>query len=292
MKGRILTVVAVAGILAVAGAVGAHTFGPDGLGNPFFAPAVPAEYIPTYDGDLSDWAWFPPAYIFTPDSFIAMGNWNDAEAAVPKDDFDVVIYGPAWIPSLNMMTWAVHKVDDIFSTRSETFYESFDEDVVQFSVDADHGGEDPPGGGEDYQQSGFTPKLGGMAGCYHSEELNWAYTDPYLFYGFSPAIIEGTNGTFDVELQHNIFDWMDHSGPGASTMHMLAAGQIIGYSMEILDTEEGVVEFPDVEFDWANSANGGTALADFFLMSEEETRPLIATAVENVSWGRVKAALE
>jgi hypothetical protein len=264
------------------------------MGNPFFAPAVPAEYIPTYDGDLSDWAWFPPAYIFTPDSFIAFGNWTDAEADVPKDDFDVVIYGPAWIPSQNMMTWAVHKVDDIFSTRSDEFYDSYNEDVVQFSVDADHGGEAAvPDGGEDYQQSGFSPKLGGMTGCYQGGGLvNWAYQEPYLFFGMSPAIVEGTNGTFDVELQHNIFDWLDQSGIDASTMHMLEAGQIIGYSMEILDTEEGVEEFPDVEFDWANSAIGGEALADYYLMSEADTRPLIPTAVENTSWGRVKAALE
>jgi hypothetical protein len=290
MKSKILLVV-MAGILAIAGAAGAHTFGSNGEGNPFFAPAVPAEYIPTYDGDLSDWAWFPPAYIFTPDSFIEFGNWNAAEADVPKDDFDVVIYGPAWIPSQNMMTFAVHKVDDIFSTRSETFPESYDEDVVQFAIDADHGGEEK-GNSEDYQQSGFSPKLGGMAGVYGPEELQWAYTAPYLFFGMSPAIVEGTNGTFDVELQHNIFDWMDPAGIDASTMHMLAAGQIIGYSMEILDTEEGVVEFPDVEFDWANSAIGGEALADYFLMSEEDTRPLIPTAVESTSWGRVKSALQ
>jgi|SaaInl8_200m_RNA_FD_contig_41_988432_length_1319_multi_14_in_0_out_0_2 hypothetical protein len=290
MKSKILLVV-MAMILAIAGAAGAHTFGSDGQGNPFFAPAVPAEYIPTYDGDLSDWAWFPPAYIFTPDDFIAFGNWNAAEADVPKDDFDVVIYGPAWIPSQNMMTFAVHKVDDIFSTHSESFYDSWDEDVVQFSIDADHGGEDV-GGGEDYQQSAFSPKLGGMTGCYASEEIEWAYAPPYLFFGMSPAIVEGTNGTFDVELQHNIFDWMDPAGIDASTMHTLAAGQIIGYSMEIIDTEEGVVEFPDVEFDWANTANGGTALADYFLMSEEDTRPLIPTAVESTSWGRVKSALQ
>jgi hypothetical protein len=292
MRSKILLVVAMAGILAIASAAGAHTFGSNGEGNPFFAPAVPAEYIPTYDGDLSDWAWFPPAYIFTPDSFIAWGNWSAAEADVPKDDFDVVIYGPAWIPSLNMMTFAVHKVDDIFSTRSENFYDSYNEDVVQFAIDADHGGE-VSAGGEDYQQSGFSPKLGGMAGCYTgTPNADWAYVPPYLYFGMSPAIVEGTNGTFDVELQHNIFDWLDPSGIDASTMHVLAAGQIIGYSMEILDTEEGVEEFPDVEFDWANSAIGGEALADYFLMSEEDTRPLIPTAVESASWGRVKSALQ
>ena len=61
MKGKILLIAALAACLAMAGAASAHLFGPNGEGNPFFAPAVPDELIPTYDGDLSDWAWFPPA---------------------------------------------------------------------------------------------------------------------------------------------------------------------------------------------------------------------------------------
>lgn len=292
MKGKTLFLLAMVGLLAVAGAANAHTFGPNGEGNPFFAPAVPESMIPTYDGDLSDWSWFPPEYIFTPEDFVALGQWSDAEADVPKDDFDVVIYGPAWIPSQNMMTWAVHKVDDIFSTRSDDFYTSYNEDVVQFAIDADHGGQEAAGG-EAYQQSGFSPKLGGMAGCYQGGgDVDWAYQEPYLFFGMEPPVVEGTNGTFSVELQHMIFDWLDPAGINGSTVHQLEAGQIIGYSMEIIDTEEGVEEFPDVEFDWANTALGGEALADFYLMSVEDTMPLIPTAVENTSWGRVKSALQ
>lgn len=291
MKAKTLLVFAIAGCLALAGTASAHMFGSNGEGNPFFVPAVPADLVPTYDGDLSDWAWFPPAYIFTPDSFIHWGNWSDEEAAVPKDDFDVLIYGPAWIPSENMVTWAVHKVDDIFSTRSDEFYDSFNEDVVQFAIDADHDGAAAEAG-NDYQQSGFSPKLGGMAGTYQGGgELNWAYTEPYLYYGMEPAVVEGTTGTFDVELQHNIFDWIDPAGIDASEVHQMEAGQIIGYTVEVIDTEEGREEFPDVEFDWGNSAIGGEVLADWYLMSVEETQPLIPTAVENDSWGRIKEAL-
>jgi hypothetical protein len=277
----------------VTGVADAHLFGPNGEGNPWFVPAIADEYIPTYDGDLSDWAFFPPVYTITPDWFIAIGNFSDEEQAVPKDDFDVVIYGPAWIPSQNMMTWAVHKVDDIFSTRSEEHYDSFNEDVVQFAIDADHSGGDEAGDGSIYQQAGFSPKLGGMAGCYTGGgTVNWAFQEPYLFFGMQPPVVEGTNGTFDVELQHIIFDFLDPSGIDASTPHQLEAGQIIGYTIEVIDTEEGVEEFPDVEVDFGNTANGGGVLADWFLMSVAETRPLyIATAVENDSWGRIKRAL-
>lgn len=292
MKGKILLIAALAVALAITGTASAHLFGPNGEGNPYFAPAVPDEYIPTVDGDLSDWAWFPPAYIFTPEWFAQIGNWTDAEADVPKDDFDVIIYGPAWIPSQNMVTFAVHKVDDIFSVRSDDFNSSSDEDVVQYAIDADHGGEEP-GEGNDYQQAAFSPKLGGMMGVYQGGGANnWAFTEPYAFFGMEPATVEGTNGTFDVEVQLLVWDWIDAAGEGNSILHQLADNQIIGISIEIIDTEEGVTEFPDVEFDFGNTANGGSILPDYLLMSVADTRPLIPTAVEATSWGRIKQSLQ
>ena len=284
---RNMLLIAVAVCVVITGVAQAHTFGPNGEGNPYFAPAVPAMYIPTYDGDLSDWAWFPPAYTFDPDWFATIGQFSDAEAEVPKDDFDVIIYGPAWIPSQNMMTYAVHKVDDIFSTRSDNYQDSWDEDVIQFAIDADHGGEEKLES-QEYQQAFFSPKLGGSPGCYGPAELQWAFAAPYAFFGMSPATVEGTNGTFDVEIQLNIWDHLDPTGDAASTMHQLAANEIIGFSIEIIDTEEGVVEFPDVEFDFASISIGATSAPDYFLMSEEDTLPLIPTAVENQSWGRIK----
>jgi len=292
MKGKILLMAALAVALVITGTANAHLFGPQGQGNPYFMPAVPAEYIPTYDGDLSDWAWFPPAYIFPPEWFIGIGNWTEAEAEVPKDDFDVLIYGPAWIPSQNMVTFALHKVDDIFFVHGPDFNTSSDEDVCQFTIDADHGGEDP-GQGNDYQQAAFSPKLGGMMGCYPGGgTVDWAFQPPYAFFGMQPAVVEGTNGTFDMEMQTLIWDWIDASGEASSILHQLQAGQIIGFSVEVIDTEEGVSEFPDVEFDFGNTANGGTILPDYFLMSEADTRPLIPTAVENTSWGRIKESLQ
>ena len=287
MKFRVACIVAAALCLAITGIAQAHLF-PNGQGNPYFTPAVPADLIPTYDGDLSDWAWFPPAYTITPDWFTQLGDWTAGEQ-VPKDDFDVIIYGPAWIPSQNMITFAVRKVDDIFFTRSDDFQDSWDEDVIQFAIDADHGGEEKLES-QEYQQAFFSPKLGGGAGCYGPEEVQWAFQEPYAFWGMEPAAVEGTNGTFDVEIQLKIWDHMDPAGEGASTEHQLVPEQIIGFTIEIIESEEGCSECPDVEFDGGNVAIGGEVLPDWFLMSEADTRPLIPTAVENASWGRIKSA--
>ncbi|MFC1526337.1 hypothetical protein ACFL6X_05960 [Candidatus Latescibacterota bacterium] len=295
MRRNTVLFAALALVVVLSGVANAHLFGPNGEGNPYFAPAVPAAYVPSYDGDLGDWAWYPPAYTFTPDWFIAIGNFNEAEQAVPKDDFDVIIYGPAWIPSENKVTFAVQKVDDIFSTRSDNPQDSWDEDVIQFAIDADHGGEvrAPTDGlvAREYQQAFFTPKLGGSLGIYGAEDLAWSMAAPHAFFGMLPEIVEGTTGTFTVEVQLSIWDHMDAAGADASTLHQLAAGEIVGLSVEIIDTEEGVVEFPDVEFDFGSVSIGGEVLPDYYLMSEEETLPLIPTAVQSESWGRVKRAL-
>ena len=287
MKFKVLFFAAMAVCLIFAGTADAHLFGPDGQGNPFFMPAVPADRIPTYDGDLSDWAWFPPTFTITPDWFTQLGDWHEGEQ-VPKDDFDLIVYGPAWIPSQNMVTFALRKVDDIFFTRSDDFQDSWDEDVIQFAIDADHGGEVRDG--MLYQQSFFSPKLGGGAGQYAGPDLQWAFQEPNAFWGMQPATVEGTNGTFDLEIQLFIWDRIDPAGASSSAVHQLAEGQIIGFTIEIIEAEEGCSECPDLEFDYGNVAIGGEVLPDWFLMSEADTVPLIPTAVENDSWGRIKHA--
>lgn len=291
MKAKSISLAALVCALALSGTAQAHLFGPSGQGNPYFAPAVPAGFIPTYDGNLADWAWFPPAYTFTPDWFTQIGNFTTEEANVPKDDFDVIIYGPAWIPSLNMMTFAVHKVDDTYFTRSDEYQDSWNEDVIQFGIDADHGGE-AKGDNTTYQQAFFSPKLGGSLGCYGCTDPNllWAFGEPHAFFGLRPASVEGTNGTFDVEVQLHIWDVLDEAGASASSLHQLAPGQIVGFSIEIIDSEGGVSEFPDVEFDFGDVSIGGAVLPDYFLMSEADTLPLIPTAVQDNSWGRIKQA--
>ena len=57
---------------------------------------------------------------------------------------------------------------------------------------------------------------------------------------------------------------------------------------------ENIVAVCDVDFDYGNISFGGDQLGDFYLLSVEETQDLykdVPTAVENTSWGRVKAAL-
>ena len=275
-------------VIGLCGIAGADLFGPNGEGNPFYLPAIPDALIPTYDGDLSDWAFMPEQYVFTPDDFVSFGNWSDAEAAVPKDDWDVIIYGPAWIPSMNMVTFAAHVVDDIFFAPNENLQDAWKEEGMQFATDADHG-HDPKENSEEYQQNFFTPKQGGHVGLFGPEELWWEFEEPYCYWGATLPPDAGSPAGYDFEIAIALWDHLDPAGEGASTRHMMEAGQIIGFSIEAYDADaEDQVEMPDIEFDWGNTAIGGEVLANWLLLSVEES-DMPTVAVESSTWGRIKA---
>ncbi|HIE05070.1 MAG TPA: hypothetical protein EYP61_09960, partial [Candidatus Latescibacteria bacterium] len=64
-----MKVVATLAILVVVGVAGAFQGDPEtGLGlpsNPYYLFCIPEEYVPTMDGDLSDWAFMPPKWVYT-----------------------------------------------------------------------------------------------------------------------------------------------------------------------------------------------------------------------------------
>jgi hypothetical protein len=275
--------------LGIATVAMGHGFGPNGEGNPWFMPAISADVVPTIDGDLSDWAFMAPQHVRTLDDWALIGQISSDEESIAKDNFDVIMYGPAWIPSANQIIMAVHKVDDSFYAGTDDFQMSWQEDNIQWYVDADHGGE-LKGDSQEYQQNYFSPKLGGDAGTYAAPELQFAYDEPYVFMAMNPAVVEGTNGSFDMEAQANIFDHIDLSGIEASVIHQLTAEEIIGFSVDVADVDDGVKQ-SDVEFDYGNGSLGGEAIPDFFLMSLADSEGQYVTAVENDSWGRIKSAL-
>jgi hypothetical protein len=288
MKHLVVVVMSIALIVGLSSLAGADLFGPNGEGNPWYALAIPEEYIPEIDGDLSDWAWMPTEYVFTPDFFASFGNFTDAEAAVPKDDFDVLIYGPCWIPANNMMAFAVNKVDDILYGPSEDVYAAHAEDCIQWATDADHG-HDEAGDGSQYQQNFFTPKAGGYAGVFTGGGTkDWINNPPN---GFWAANIQD-NGTFDFEIMMKMWDVAGDGElgdtPAGSIEHILEEHQIVGFSVEICDADsDSEIEFPDVEFDFGNVAEGGAVLPNYYLLPLSET-----VAVQGSTWGAIKATFD
>ncbi|MBI4530920.1 MAG: hypothetical protein HY709_05295, partial [Candidatus Latescibacteria bacterium] len=165
-------------------------------------------------------------------------------------------------------------------------------DGGQFGTDADHGGE-AKGNNQEYQQNYWTIAQGGSIGLFGEQNLFWEFEAPYAFSGFDIQ----PNGSYTAEIAVTLWDHLDPGGVGQSRLHVLEAGQIIGFTVELYDMDSDTEqEFPDAEFDFGNVAIGGEVLGDYFLLPVEETlaaleeegRPL-PSAVEANTWGRIKS---
>lgn len=298
---RALFLFSLAAAIAIAGTASAHVFGPNGEGNPWYLPAIDEALVPTIDGDLSDWAFMPDEYIFDLEAFVPWGAWNDDEQAnTTRDDWDVLIYGPAWIPATDQLIVAYHIVDDHFYSPDPSYGMGWAEDHMQINTDADHGGDEGFTGQmldtfHDYQQNYIQPKSGGITGCYvDHRELDWVYEAPYTFVEWSRRDwVEGADGSYDLEWLHQPFVTMKPTSMGGVDASELAdwePGMIVGLDVACKDADAEGESSGYVSFKFGpGSQYGGHVLADWELLDIADME--YKTAVENNSWGRVKAAL-
>ena len=108
-----------------------------------------------------------------------------------------MVYGPAWIPKLNMWAFAVQVTDDVLSAPSEKLSDSWMEDNLQWCMDADNSGgsyRGPRIDSQQAQQNFFTPKQGGRVGLFLASStvddttLWWAFEGEVWRNGFFSGI--------------------------------------------------------------------------------------------------------
>lgn len=276
---------------------------------------VPDEYLPTVDGNMgaAEWDWVPPAFVVKLSDYLAAPDQNSGPsvavgpAAQPYSaaDFDVPFAFLGWNPTINAIIIAVQTVDDVPYTVNPYFETWRDADCIYWYMDANHNGGqyqyyDPGRTGADGQQGIFRPEpsRGGrtdlpMWGAYAPGEAGaWAFREPYVN---SAVNYDNATGSYTVETTMQVFDWMDQGGPGASTLHQLQAGQTIGMRFAIYDVDsENADDYVMMKWNSVKSVDDNAMTSDGFdnwiLLTEEQTfgGP---TAVESMSWGRVKAAI-
>lgn len=204
-------------------------------------PAIPDDRIPIFDGDLSDWEWLPKQFIHTRDT--APRKTQAIRAGkVSKEDFDCVVYGPAWIPKMNMWAFAVKITDDMLFTPLKQLTECWMEDHLQWCIDADNSGGIYRGPGIDSQQAQqyfFTPKQGGHMGLFHwpqwDRTLWWSLEEPWCHKGF---LLDEKTGSYTLEVAIALWDHLDPEGPEKSVRHIMQPGQLIGATFMIGDRDE------------------------------------------------------
>ena len=243
-----------------------------------------------FDGKLDDWAWMPATVVYTPDEFSVQSS-GIQEGRVSRDDFDVLLY-VGWSPDTQMLYHGLQVTDDAFLSLGEGTDQAYAEDVFQWPVDPDHSGGplrpeglDSRGG----QQIVYSPDENTFR-LYGPQEMNWAYRDPWLFFGSSRD-----GASYTLEMAAALWDDLHPSGPEFSKRHRFEAGQIIGWTALIKDTDSQD-DREQVRMTPRDAAQSTDFYADLFMVSIEDTeaevdqgRYPLPTAVESETWGRIKA---
>ena len=267
--------------------------------------AWPENAMPVLDGDLGEWDIVPPEFFIT-------------EVDVVQSDERPWNYVGDLDPSSFSFRWALAYNDE--TDRIYYVYEKYDDkdkggESIEGVIDADHSG------GTFWNIEGMTDEeaqrqKGRHAQTHHwnfdegfSENWSWFwmtqgdwYRDPE--WTQQAHRVEGTPGSFQetrtyAEWWQLYWDDYNWTSPEESILHDFQADQIIGVSVQAHD---GDADFTDDCNCWGrwtigpNVESFGDAdfLADFLLLPIDETVDWEAqggTAVEEDSWGRIKASV-
>jgi hypothetical protein len=218
-----LAVFAVFGfILGIVGLAWGH------VGLTWYSAEVTSATPIAIDGDLSDWAWIDEGvYVLTGDDLMeTLGGDMPA-----KDDWDCALY-PGWSRSENMLYFGIRVMDDVFYNGAPDVRHM--NDCVEVLVDADNSGGPwlKPVWGEQAQQYTFfiPPSDDVEAFSAYDVSHEWAMQPPWVVCAYDDSDLP--NATYEWKMA--IWDRIDpEGGAGASTPHILAPDQTIGFTIQI-----------------------------------------------------------
>ena len=300
MKKNSLLVAVGALVFSLSTVVTAHD-PPDFLGGVW---GWPEAGLPTLDGDLSEWDVVPPELWITEQDVV-----NSSERPwVYTGDLDVSSVSFRWVLSWNDETNRIYFGYERFDDKNYGGGETF-----EGAMDADHSG------GTFWNVEGMTDEEIQRQRGRHAQPHHWAFDEGFTEnwswlwmtqadwyrdtqwtdYGHRVEGVPGSTGetrTFAewYQIYWDDFNWED---PEGSVQHDFEVDQIIGFSGQVFDKDD---DFEDENGDakedcncfsrWTlgpNVESFGNAdfLADFIVL------PVEITAVEDDSWGRVKASL-
>ena len=260
------------------------------LDETFVIPMVPDNI--SVDGDGEEWQMLTDPYYLTQDEVRetvkgGFDNPNPASLAFK------LAWG--WSPVTNLLYMWEERFDDFNNAR---LTDGDRQENVEFGIDADHSGGRFMGlGSEDLDPARWDGSQGQSYRYYLNREdplwhwgsATWADKPPYGLIGWSLDGEIGGEGVQTVEIAVTLWDDLNSEGVEASTIHTLAAGEIVGIVTATKDSDDP----DDSGYDggwWSSSFATADCCADSFidyiLLPFE---PAIWTAVEADSWGRIKS---
>jgi hypothetical protein len=252
---------------------------------------------PIIDGEFDDWEGIAPV--------LQMADFGDLVAGAVADalDFDLQVW-IGWNDTENRLYLAVEVTDDIHQVDRPTGSATtriFQDDDLEVFVDADHSGGQYAdfsdlSPDEQLARNGTEANHFVLAGPHEDGEdfVNFSAAGWYALrdgpYTQADLRFDGTPGGAGVtryEMSLVLFDRVNVTADFLSSRHDLRPGEVIGFNLELNDFDSH-----SELFDAKWSLSGGF---NAFRLSDRFTDlwlepPVIATAVQDVSWGRIKAS--
>jgi hypothetical protein len=252
------------------------------------------------DGDLGEWDNVPSAFWVTHDDLVEMitGTQGDPDAGNLAER---IIVG--WSPETNLVYVMEERFDDVwYGTLDDT------NDKLELVLDADHSG----GQFQGVESIDLDPeRWAGAAAQDWQQSLNqedqlwlwgggvWASVEPYAGIRWNVEGEAGGPATLFQESWFTTFDDLPASSTGPDDpdliIHDLEEGQVMGIGMAIQDDDNG----PGDSYNgyWVSTGDinmyfHADSLVDYVLLGFNEeiwVSDSDATAVEDDSWGRIKA---
>lgn len=298
MRRRIVLALSAIMVLAFTASVSGHT----PVGEVFFAAQFPDEAVPTMDGDPSDWDIVPESpYHIRTDRMSAADpsiGLRERGSSDPSDlNMDSVV---GWNESSNKLYFLVSVFDDIHNTDRDDVADFWEDDDIEINLNGDATpGEEHNLEGEPYnnQYYGFTvPPIEGQY-FYPQPAFDWMQDgSKWVDFGWSFEGEQFGESTYIYEAALTVyFSAPRAEGAAESEVEIvdLEEGEVVHFTIDIGDFDE-----PGQTYDsfWSISddraccsANSDLLMAPVDPLLEEAlaNRP---TAVEEASWGRIKAA--
>ena len=276
----------------------------NGIG--YFALEVPAGHTISVDGDLSDWAWFDPAFIYGPDDMteILIGEMP------PKSDIDVAAY-TAWTGTDrdNKIFGFVRVTDDSLCVIETLLDDGWRDDDLEVVSDPDASGGPMEGefdtrgvAGQQFTMHLVTPGYESPYGdgswwlrWQVAPEMHWL---DELAEGVTKSTPEGAGTgsvdvTIDYEFSMPLWDLAVPDGADASVRHINEVGQLIGFGYQLNEADNPTDRRThQISTAGEEGASGnGDFLSEYTLLGigEYDNQGGDATAVEAQAWGKIKS---
>ena len=308
-------------LLILAVALSGTAFGHNGITN--FLPTVPDPLAITIDGDDSDWGWYDRDFALT-DIQSVLGQRVDQGVNPAPEDFSMAWF-QAWSPPPDNAYYFFTRVQDdtLRIGWGADKGNWWDDDNLNFMFDADHGGGPTTGNSEitDFENGyryhispAFVNEVGihvgGLGGPGANGDFQpWGIDPQYAQAAATviPADFEHLepNVEYTIELKAKVWDIYSIDGPESSVQHVFAPDQTLHILVQFEEGDEG--DHGESDF-WGQAGATYTALIDsdqstdaLTLLTEEidDSYPdswsggggRRGTAVENKTWGRIKATM-